>query len=349
MDNKRKNIRNQEYSELMDFFNDLNEKKFRLTQLSEWLWKKGSESFQEMKNLPQSLKEKLEQQYYIDKIKPVFQTSGKDKTTKFLFQSVDDHKFEGVLIPDKDRVTACISTQIGCQLNCSFCATGKIGYKRNLTTGEIFDEVFLLNKLSNDIFAKNLSNIVIMGMGEPLLNYGNTINAINIIMSENGMGMSPQRITLSTAGVVPGIKKLADDNIKFNLSISLHSADNEKRSTIMPVNKKYDLEALKKAIKYFYEKTGTRVTYEYLMLGGINDSIEDAVKLTEFTKISPCKINLIQYNSTEKSEYKNTSKEKLQDFFNFLENKNLIVTLRKSKGQDINAACGQLANKNNIL
>lgn len=344
-----KNIREFNYIELVDYLESIGEKKFRASQIYEWIWTKGSEDFDSMLNIPKTLIDKLNQCFLIDKIKPIFSISGKDKTTKFLFQSTDNLNFEGVLIPSSDRVTACISTQVGCNLNCSFCATGKLGFKRNLSTGEIFDQIFLLNKSSNELFGRNLSNIVIMGMGEPLLNYENTLNAINIVCSEKSMGISPQRITLSTAGIVPKIKQLADDNIKFNLSISLHSADLKKRSEIMPVNKKYSLNELREAIKYFYDKTKIRVTYEYLMLNGINDSIEDAILLTEFTKISPCKINLIEYNATNKDIFKSTDKNKLQDFLKFLENKNIVVTVRKSKGQDIDAACGQLANKNNIF
>lgn len=344
---EKENIRNLNNLELEEVFYSLNEKKFRASQVYQWLWSKGAETFDEMHNIPNALRERLEELFYIDTIKEVFKISGKDKTSKFLFQSCDKLNFEGVLIPSKDRVTACISTQIGCQLNCSFCATGKLGYKRNLTKGEIFNQVFSLNKSGNEIFNRNLSNIVIMGMGEPLLNYNNVLNAIEIICSDAGMAMSPQRITLSTAGIAPKIKQLADDNVKFNLSISLHSADNEKRNQIMPVNKKYDLNELKESIRYFYNKTNTRITYEYLMLKDVNDSRKDAEILTEFTKISPCKINLIEYNANEKDPYQGSDKETIENFIAFLENKNLVVNLRRSKGKDINAACGQLANKNN--
>jgi 23S rRNA (adenine2503-C2)-methyltransferase len=345
MDKAKNNIRNLRYSELVNYFKSINEQKFRANQVYNWIWGKGVGNFYEMQNMSKQLVKLLSNNFYIDKINQVYKVVSKDRTTKFLFEAVDGKEFEGVIIPGKDRVTACISTQAGCPLNCKFCATGRLGFNRNLTIGEIFDQIFILNKLCVEIFEKKLSNVVVMGMGEPLLNYENIIGAINIVCSEESLGISPQRITLSTAGISPQIKQLADDNIKFNLSISLHSADNKKRSEIMPINKKYDLMSLREAIRYFHSKTKTRVTYEYLMLNGINDSLEDAKKLTEFTKISPCKINIIEYNANDGNPYKATNDEKLNAFVKFLESKNLIVTVRKSKGKDISAACGQLANK----
>ena len=258
--------------------------------------------------------------------------------------TIDKCRFEGVLIPSADRVTACISTQVGCQMGCAFCATGKLGFKRNLTSGEIFHQIFSLNSMSSQIFGTNLSNIVIMGMGEPLMNYENTLYTINNICSDKSMGMSPQRITMSTCGIAPQIKRLADDCIKFNLSISLHSAIDDKRNKIMPINRKYNLLELSEAIKYFYKKTGSRITYEYLMLGDVNDSIDDARALTEFTKISPCKINIIEYNPHPGDIFKKTNNSALENFVRHIESCNIVVTIRKSKGLDIAAACGQLAN-----
>lgn len=335
------NIRNLQNQELEAIVEKYGEKKFRAKQISEWLWKKGVASFSEMKNISENLIEKLQSDFFIDKLQIDFKVSSIDKTTKVLFRTYDDLQFEGVIIPAADRVTACISTQMGCPLACKFCATGTLGFTRNLSVGEIFDEVFLLNILTNDIFNSNLSNIVVMGMGEPLLNYENTLSAINILCSKQSFNLSPSRITLSTSGIAPKIKQLADDKIKFELAISLHSADNDKRNILMPINNKYDLEQLKEALIYFHKNTGTRITYEYLLLDGVNDSLEDARKLTEFTKISPCKINIIEYNFTNDADYKKS--KNLSTFKEFLESKNLIVTVRKSKGQDIAAACGQLA------
>lgn len=344
--NSKLNIRDLDYQQLVKELENLTKEKFRAKQVYEWLWYKSVVDFEEMSNLPNTLRKLLDNKFYIDFLEIIFKQESKDKTIKFLFQSIDKHEFEGVLIPSQNRITACISTQVACPLNCSFCATGKLGFKRNLSSGEIFEQIFKLNKLSEQIFNKKLSNIVIMGMGEPLLNYENVLKAIEHIMDKQSLFFSPQRITLSTAGIVEGIKKMADDNLKIHLSISLHSTDDKKRSLIMPINKKYNLDSLKKAILYYYQKTKKRITYEYLLLGGLNDSLEDAKKLTEFTKISPCKINLIEYNHSSDSLFKASSKKNTEDFINFIENKNLIVTLRKSKGQDINAACGQLANKN---
>jgi len=340
------NIRALNHEQLIVNFAKLGEPKFRANQVYEWLWYKSASNFEEMTNLPKAFRDFLDKNFFIDFLEIIFKQQSKDKTVKFLFQTTDNHNFEGVLIPNKDRVTACISTQVGCPLNCSFCATGKLGFKRNLSVSEIFEQIFQLNKMSEQIFNRKLSNIVVMGMGEPLLNYENTTKALSYISHDNSLHFSPQRITLSTAGEAQGIKKLADDNLKINLSISLHSADNEKRNLIMPINKKYDLDTLKNAISYYHQKTKKRITYEYLLLGGLNDSLEDAKKLTDFTKISPCKINLIEYNPSSESKFTASSKKNTEDFINFIENKNLIVTLRKSKGKDISAACGQLANKN---
>ena len=338
-------IRDLSIEDLTSFCKDNGQRPFRVRQILYWLWHKGVSEFEQMTDISKEFRETLQNNFYFDNIKIDSIARSTDKTTKFLFSSADNKFFEGVLIPGQDRVTACISTQAGCALNCAFCSTGKMGFIRNLSVGEIFGQVFELNQNCKKDFGRFLTNIVIMGMGEPLLNYENTTKAIEHITKSEGLGFSPQRITLSTAGIAPKIKSLADDNIKVNLSISLHSADNKIRSSIMPVNKKYDLEMLSASIRYFYDKTGKRVTYEYVLLDGINDSKEDAEKLAKFTKISPCKINLIEYNPSDSDIFSPSNKQKQQSFIDFLESKNLVVTLRKSKGQDINAACGQLANK----
>lgn len=342
---KKECVRDLNFERLVEFCEIKNQRAFRARQISYWLWHKGVNDFESMSDLPKNFREELSEAFFFDNVKIESVLRSKDKTTKFLFNSHDGKLFEGVLIPSKDRVTACISTQSGCPLNCSFCSTGQMGFIRNLSVGEIFGQVFELNEICKVDFGRSLTNIVIMGMGEPLLNYENTLEAIKHITAENDLGFSPQRITLSTAGIAPKIKSLGDDNIKFNLSISLHSADNKIRSEIMPINNKYDLETLSASIRYFYEKTGKRITYEYLLLRGINDDLKDAEKLSQFTKISPCKINLIRYNSGDSDIYLPSDDKKTDEFMEFLKSKNLVVTLRKSKGQDINAACGQLANK----
>lgn len=344
MDSEKKDIREISKSELESLLVGYGEKKFRASQVYDWIWKKGAETFDEMNNISKPLRDKLADEFCFRNVKCIYTVSSVDKTHKFLFETCDGYRFEGVLIPSADRVTSCISTQIGCQMGCAFCATGQLGFKRNLTSGEIFHQVFSLNRLSAEIFGTALSNIVIMGMGEPLMNYENTLAAIDKICSPDSMGMSPQRITMSTCGIAPQIKHLADDDIRFNLSISLHSAIDSKRNEIMPINRKYNLKELSEAIRYFHEKTGTRITYEYLMLGGVNDSLDDARALTEFTKVSPCKINIIEYNPHPDDTFRRTNKETLENFIRHIESRNIVVTIRKSKGSDIAAACGQLAN-----
>jgi len=342
---EKKDIRELSRTEIEDFLVGIGEKKFRASQIYEWIWKKGAASFDEMSNISKPLRDKLSENFLFANVKCVYSVASVDGTRKFLFETCDGCKFEGVLIPSADRVTSCISTQIGCQMGCAFCATGQLGFKRNLTSGEIYHQVFLLNAMSVEIFGTPLSNIVIMGMGEPLMNYENTLAAIGKICSDEAMGMSPQRITMSTCGIAPQIKRLADDGIRFNLSISLHSAIDAKRNQIMPINRKYNLAELSDAIKYFHAKTGTRITYEYLMLGGVNDSLDDARALTEFTKVSPCKINIIEYNPHPNDTFRRTNSTTLENFIRHIEACNIVVTIRKSKGLDIDAACGQLANK----
>ncbi len=340
------NIRSIDIQAIRNFCTDIGEKSFKAEQIYAWLWQKGAKDFDAMSNISKNLREELKKKFYIDNVTIIQLQKSKDKTIKTLFTTLNTEYFEGVLIPSNKRVTACISTQVGCPLNCSFCATGKLGFKRNLNIGEIFGQVFALNELSLKEYGRYLTNIVVMGMGEPLLNYDNTISTLKILNSEKSIGMSPSRITLSTAGIAPKIKQLADDDIKFNLSISLHAADNYKRDKIMPINKKYNLNELSTSLKYFYDKTGKRVTYEYLLIKDFNDSIKDAENLSRFTKISPCKINLIKYNRTnEKDKFMPSELTTTKKFIEYLKNKNLVVTLRQSKGEDISAACGQLANK----
>ena len=242
-------------------------------------------------------------------------------------------------------MTACISSQVGCSLTCKFCATGKLDRLRNLNADEIYDQVFMLNEQALSNYNQKLSNIVYMGMGEPLLNYRNVLESIDKITSTDGLGISPKRITISTAGIAKLIKKLGDDEVKFNLALSLHAANDKKRDYIMPINEQNSLEALKEAIVYFYEKTQTRITYEYIIFKDFNDEISDAQELASFAKITPCKINIIEYNPIDDGEFQQAKREKVDAFVNHLESKNLIVNVRRSRGKDIDAACGQLANK----
>jgi 23S rRNA (adenine2503-C2)-methyltransferase len=270
-----------------------------------------------------------------------------DKTIKDAFKLHDGLITEGVLIPTLKRMTACISSQVGCSVWCAFCGTGKLERLRNIDAEEIFDQVVILKNQAEKNYQKPLSNIVYMGMGEPLLNYKNVLRSVEMITSEDGLGMSPKRITVSTAGIAKMIKQLGDDDVKFNLALSLHAANDAKRSQIMPINESNSLEALSEALVYFHEKTGSRVTFEYIIFKDFNDSLEDAKDLAAFAKVVPCKINIIEYNPIDDAQFHKADEEKTDKFAAFLENTfNLIVNVRRSRGKDIDAACGQLSNKN---
>ncbi len=337
-------IRSLSLEELKNVLVEKGEKAFRAKQVFEWLWKKNAHSFDDMSNISKSLRDLLNGNFIINYAKPEHVQESSDGTTKIAFKLHDNLLVEGVLIPSEKRATACISCQVGCKLGCDFCATAGLGFKRDLTAGEIYDQIFYIKNLAEEK-GYNFSNIVYMGMGEPLLNYDNVMQSIDMVTGKQGLEMSPRRITLSTAGLPHMIKRLADDDVKFNLAISLHSAINEVRNTIMPINKTYNLEDLSEAIMYFVEKTDSRPTFEYLLLKNINDSLDDAKALAHFCKSFPVKINIIEYNPTEKDKYQKANLDKLEAFTKYLESKNIIVNVRRSRGKDIDAACGQLANK----
>ena len=341
----KKNIRTLTLDELKDFFNENDMPTFRAKQVYEWLWKKSVSSFAEMRNVSKETIQLLDEHFVILHAKITESQKSADRTIKSAFGLYDNNNVEGVLIPTKSRMTACISSQVGCSLTCKFCATGKLDRLRNLNADEIYDQVFMLNEQALSNYNQKLSNIVYMGMGEPLLNYRNVLESIDKITSTDGLGMSPKRITVSTAGIAKLIKKLGDDEVKFNLALSLHAANDKKRDYIMPINEQNSLEALKKAIVYFYEKTQTRITYEYIIFKDFNDEISDAQELASFAKITPCKINIIEYNPIDDGEFQQAKREKVDAFVSYLESKNLIVNVRRSRGKDIDAACGQLANK----
>jgi 23S rRNA (adenine2503-C2)-methyltransferase len=341
----RNNIRHLQLAEITSYFAEQNEPAFRAKQVYEWLWKKSAHSFDEMSNLPKASRDKLKENFVIDGIVTELSQVSKDGTIKNAFSLHDGFKVEGVLIPSVKRMTACISSQVGCSLDCKFCATGKLKRERNLNMDEIYDEVVLIQKQAEEKYKAPLTNIVYMGMGEPLLNYNNVLGSIEKITSPEGLNMSPQRITLSTAGIAKMIKKLGDDGVKFNLALSLHAATNEKRSKIMPINDSNPLEEVMEALKYFYKKTGTRITYEYIVFSDFNDSPEDVYHLSELCKKVPSKVNLIEYNPIDKGEFKQTAPDRLNMFMKFLKSRNIIVNVRNSRGKDIDAACGQLANK----
>lgn len=341
---EKKNIREVSPEEMAAFLSVNGEKVFRAKQIEEWIWQKGVQDFEEMTNLPKSSRELLKATYYFDKLLPDCIQTASDGTTKTAWLLNDGNRIESVLIPGNEKYTVCVSSQAGCQLGCRFCATGALGFKRNLTVGEIVDQVFHARK-EVECRSSSLSNIVFMGMGEPLLNYDHVLSAIQRITSEKGLGMSPSRITVSTAGIPAKIRQLADDRVRFNLAVSLHSVKENVRSQLMPVNRAYPLSELAASLIYFVEKTGTRPTFEYLLLHHINDSLEDARALADYCKQFPVKINIIEYNPVEGSEFRHSPGKQRDAFVQFLENRNMVVHIRKSKGKDIDAACGQLANK----
>ena len=343
--NNKKDIRTSTHEELLLFCTNNNLPTFRAKQISEWLWKKRAVNFEEMTSLSLEVRKLLDLEFSINAVKIHKAERSNDGTIKYSLKLYDNDLVEGVLIPSKKRLTACISSQVGCSLACTFCATGTLKLERNLSYSEIYDQVFILNEEALLNFGRPLSNIVFMGMGEPLLNYDNLLKSIHLITTEKGLAISPKRITVSTAGISKMIRKLADDDVKFNLAISLHTADDHKRNELMPINKSIPLLGLKDAIKYFYDKTGIRVTYEYILFKELNDSIDDAKELIKFCKITPCKVNLIEYNPVDNMPFEKSSNRKTEEFISFLSEKRVVVNLRKSKGKDINAACGQLVNK----
>ena len=343
------NIRNLSLDELKASMAIFGEKSFRAKQVFEWLWQKNATSFDEMSNLSVPLRQKLNEHYFIDKIRLDDQQISSDKTIKCAFSVGDGKVVEGVLIPTATRTTACISSQVGCSLSCTFCATGRLKLMRNLTAGEIVDQVVYLKNQAENRYRTPLTNIVYMGMGEPLLNYKNTLRSIEMITSPEGLGMSPKRITVSTAGIAKMIRKLGDDEVKFNLALSLHAANDKKRSHIMEINDSNNLEELADALRYFHQKTDARITFEYINFKDFNDKIEDAQELAAFARCVPCKINIIEYNTIDGGEFQQASKANVDAFAAYIESKNLVVNVRRSRGKDIDAACGQLANKNNAI
>lgn len=335
--------------ELIESLVSLGEKKFRAKQIEEWLWVKGARSFEEMTNLSKGLRQILETNFGIYPVQIAEEQISNDKTIKVAFELHDGKICEGVLIPAGDRMTACISSQVGCSLACEFCATGKLKRERNITYPEIYDQVWLINQIAQKYYQKKLSNIVFMGMGEPLMNYKNVKQGIEKITQEIGLQMSPRRITLSTAGVAKMITRMADEKVRFPLALSLHAATDEKRTKIMQINETNNLEALSQALQYYYEQTGNQITLEYIIFKDFNDSIEDAKNLHQFAKKVPCKINILEYNPIDDGGFKKADPKKVDAFKDYLEGKRLIVNIRRSRGKDIDAACGQLANKNSSV
>ena len=346
-----KDIRTLDSKELHDEVVAMGEKPFRAKQLEDWVWSKSAGSFEEMTSLSKNFREELAEKFSLKRIELSEQQISRDGTVKCAFK-VDTVKpgdlniIEGVLIPTKSRTTACISSQVGCSLACDFCATGRLKLMKNLTAAEMYDQVEMIATIARERERSNLSNIVYMGMGEPLLNYKHVLESVKRICGTPGLGMSPRRITISTAGIAKAIKRLGDDEVKFNLALSLHAANDKKRSEIMAINDSNNLDSLAEALIYFHEKTGSRVTFEYIIFRDFNDCIEDAQELAVFCKNVPCKINIIEYNPIDDGRFQQADPAKVDAFKDFLEERNLIVNVRRSRGKDIDAACGQLANKN---
>jgi 23S rRNA (adenine2503-C2)-methyltransferase len=343
----KKDIRTYSITELRTLFAERGEPAFRAKQVHEWLWKKSAHTFEAMTNLPQSTRLFLKENFEIRAIAADKVQNSLDGTIKTRFRLHDDHKIESVLIPvpSDNRFTVCVSSQVGCSLTCKFCATGQMKRIRNLDAAEIYDQVVLVNQQSLEKYGHPLTNVVYMGMGEPLLAYKNVMESIEKLTSPEGLNMSPKRITVSTAGIAKMIRQLADDDVKFNLALSLHAADDTKRNEIMPINEQNNLDTLMDAIEYFYKKTQAKISYEYIAFQNFNDGREDAHNLVKLCQRFPVKVNIIEYNPIEGFDFIKAEEHKIDVFAQILRRHDVMVTVRKSRGKDIDAACGQLANK----
>ena len=342
---EKKDIRAISKELLREFFVTNGDKAFRGNQVYEWLWSKGAHSFDDMTNLSKETRAMLEANFVINHIKVDQMQRSEDGTVKNAVRLHDGLVVESVLIPTNTRTTACVSSQVGCSLDCNFCATARLKRMRNLEPGEIYDQVLAIDNESKLYHNRPLSNIVFMGMGEPLMNYNNVIKAIDMITSDEGLGMSPKRIMVSTSGIPKMIKKMADDDVKFKLAVSLHSAIDEVRAKIMPFSSSFPLKDLRESLEYWYRKTKSKVSYEYVVWKGINDNKQAVDALVKFCKYVPCKVNLIEYNPIDDGEFQQASEESVNLYIKELEKAGIVVKVRRSRGKDIDAACGQLANK----
>lgn len=341
----KKDIRALSKEALREFFVNRGEKAFRGNQVFEWLWHKSIYSFEDMTNLSKATRNMLEQEFVINHIEVEQMQRSQDGTIKNAVKLHDGLIVESVLIPTENRTTACVSSQVGCSLDCRFCATAQLKRMRNLNPDEIYDQVVVIDRQSRLYFNLPLSNIVFMGMGEPLMNYNNVLKAIEMITSPEGLGMASKRVTLSTSGIPKLIRKMADDEVKFNLAVSLHSAIDEKRTKIMPFNERFGLEDLRESLEYWYKKTRKKVTFEYVVWDGINDTQADIDALIRFSRKIPSKVNLITYNSIGDPEFRQAPDTVIKRYTSCLEEAGITATVRRSRGSDIDAACGQLANK----
>jgi 23S rRNA (adenine2503-C2)-methyltransferase len=345
VENKKKDIRALTKEQLRNFFVEQGDKAFRGNQVYEWLWQKSAHDFDAMTNISKETRKMLEDNFVINHIRVDQMQRSSDGTIKNAVRLHDGLIVESVLIPTETRTTACVSSQVGCSLDCRFCATARLKRMRNLNPDEIYDQVVAIDNESRLYFDRQLSNIVFMGMGEPLMNYNNVLKAIDKITSPEGLGMSPKRIVVSTSGVPKIIKKMADEEVKFGLAVSLHSAIDEVRTSIMPFNSTFPLKDLREALEYWYSETKNRITYEYVVWKGINDTQEAADALVKFCKFAPSKVNIIEYNPIDDGEFQQAPNNAIEMYQQTLERNGITVTIRRSRGKDIDAACGQLANK----
>ena len=345
MSNENDDIRSISFDKLNNFIQKNNFPSYRSNQIFNWINKSTIRSFDDMTNIPKSLVKLLKENFVINITNILSKQVSNDSTIKFAIKLHDNLVVEAVLIPSGKRVTACVSSQVGCSLDCEFCATSKLLRMRNLHSYEIFDQIMILNSQSLKNYSLPISNIVFMGMGEPLLNYKNVIESIKLITSEDGIKISNKKITLSTSGISKMIIKMSDDNIKFNLAVSLHSAVEETRNMIMPFSKSFPLDKLINSLDYWYKKTKRKVTFEYLIWKGINDDLEHIEALVKICKRIPSKVNLIEYNSIDSPKFKKADDFWVDNYLKILKKNKIPVSVRRSRGKDINAACGQLANK----
>lgn len=347
----KKDLKSLTKGELSEWLDELGLAGYRSDQVFQWLYQKGASSFGEMTNLSKDLRGRLEELAEVSRLSVFSKQESKDGTIKFLFQldGPEDYKVEAVLIPDfyddgvANRLTVCVSSQVGCMFGCSFCATGKMGFFRNLTHGEIVDQVQIINELAEEKFDKKITNIVYMGMGEPLHNYKAVVESAKIISDPLGIDLSPRRVTISTVGLTKQIKQLADEDTGVNLAISLHAADDGKRDEIMPINESLNLEKLEEAVKYHFMKTQQPLTYEYLLFDEFNDTPRDAHNLVKIARWVPSKVNIIMYNDVAGVALKRAREERLDRFMKTLADQGVTATVRRSRGDDIDAGCGQLA------
>ena len=338
-------IRGLSEDQIIEFFEKKGFDSYRGRQVYEWIWRKSCYSFDEMTNISKDLRDVLDNYFVINHIQVDKIQKSFDGTIKNAVKLHDDHTVESVLIPTDDRTTACVSSQVGCSLDCKFCATSKLKRMRNLNPDEIYDQVVTINNQSLQYFNRPLSNIVFMGMGEPLMNYNNLVKSIEKISSDKGLNISQKRIVVSTSGIPKMIKKLADENLKVNLALSLHSAIEETRNKIMPFSSKFPLNNIKESLDYWYTKTNRKITFEYIVWKGINDTTKDIDSLVSYCRSIPSKVNIIEYNSIGDEDFKSANNNIIEQYKRTLEKNKITVTIRRSRGKDIDAACGQLANK----